>query len=198
MKHRLKTKRLILTPCKLKNLAEIHALWTNDEIKRFLFDNRTISVEETQSFIEVSEESFMKHNYGIWLIFQQNEVCPIGFAGLLDTDGKIPRLLYGLHPNYWRRGFAFETAHAILDYTFKRLDYPRVLSDVDEPNTASVHILKKLGMRQTKKEILNGNSLLYFEITAAEYLANRFNSHMDSTLMQLNQLEPFLCKYKKL
>lgn len=170
----LLTNRLLLVPGKSENLALIHALWTNEQIKRFLFDDQEISLLDAREFVESSEQTFAAHGYGIWLVYlPKNNEEPIGFAGLLPTeDALTPRLLYGLHPDYWKQGFAVEAAEALLDHAFNRLDLLKVVSDVDEPNVASVRILEKLGMRQTKKAAVNDPPLLYFEITSAAY-ANR-------------------------
>lgn len=167
MKLEIETERLRLTPCRLEDLNEIHALWTNDKVKYFLFDNRTISLEESRSFVEASLDNFAKHGYGIWLVYERDNENSIGFAGLLKSDAEMPRLLYGLHPDYWKRGYATEAAQAVVDYAFNTLGFLSVVSDVDEPNADSVRILEKLGMKQTKRAIVNGNPILYYEITIA-------------------------------
>lgn len=171
MNFELQTKRLRLVPCGLNHLTPIHLLWTNKQIKRFLFDDQTISVADARQFIESSERNFAASGWGIWLIYlANNRQEPIGFVGLLDSENVFaPRLLYGLHPDYWEQGFATEAARAVLDHAFDRLGLPKVVSDVDESNIASVRILGKLGMRQTKKAAVNSLPILYFEITSAEY-----------------------------
>lgn len=168
MKCEIETERLQLVPCCLEDLSEIHALWTNDKVKYFLFDNRTISPEESRAFVETSVDNFAKRGYGIWLIYGRVNENFIGFAGLLKSDGEMPRLLYGLHPDYWKHGYATEAAQGVVDYAFNVLGFVSVASDVDEPNADSVRILERLGMKQTNRAVVNGNPILYYEITGAE------------------------------
>lgn len=163
MKNEIETARLDLFPCKLTNLIEIHQLWTNDAVKEFLFDNRTIELEESRAFIEASEANFARHGWGIWLIYLKDSQSLIGFAGLLEGEENAPRLLYGLHPDCWRQGFAFEAAAAVMDYARRHLSLAKIISDVDEPNRASVHILEKLGMTQTRREAVGQSVFLFYE-----------------------------------
>lgn len=173
MNQNLTTERLSLLPCGLERFPETYRLWTNDEIKRFLFDDRTISEAEARSFIESSAQTFAADGYGIWLVFRREETeNPIGFAGLLKSDTPIPNLIYGLHPNFWRRGFAREAARGVLDDAFHRLALPAVRADVDEPNRPSVGVLEKLGMQLIGRSIVDGKPLLYFEISRARFARN--------------------------
>lgn len=172
MNRNLTTERLRLLPCGLDLFSETYALWTNDEIKRFLFDDQTISADEARSFIEASAQNFADEGYGIWLIYERAaSENPIGFAGFLRAETEIPNLIYGLHPDFWHRGFALEAARGVLEYAFRRLGLPRVRADVDEPNAASVRVLEKLGMTLTARADAGGKPLLYFEITREKFAA---------------------------
>lgn len=108
----LTTNRLQLRPCRIEDVDVLYALWTNDRIRYFLFDNRLISQEEARSFIEVSLDSFQQHQYGLWLL--QRQETRIGFAGFLPAE-EAPNLIYGIHPGFWRQGYATEAARAVLD-----------------------------------------------------------------------------------
>lgn len=176
MKQTIETARLQLFPCEFENIWEIHALWINPTVRHFLFDDRTISFEETCSFIEASSETFRKCGYGIWLIRGRENERLIGFAGLFKAGEEMPRLLYGLNPDFQKQGFAAEAARGVLEYFFDVLGFPLVLADVDEANAASVRVLERLGMRETKREISSGSPLLYFEMTRAEHFLKKYRA----------------------
>lgn len=159
----LETARLQLKPCQQEDLLQIYQLWTNERIRYFLFDNRTISIEEAQTFIEDSLSNFEQYKYGLWLIFLREINHLAGFAGFLPTKAAFPSLIYGIAPDFWGNGYATESARAVLCYTLEELKCAKVIADVDELNIASVRVLAKLGMRQTKHAIVQGNPLLYFE-----------------------------------
>lgn len=176
MKQTIETARLRLFPCAFENIREIHELWTNPAVRLFLFDDRTIFFEETCSFIEASSETFRKCGYGIWLIRGRENERLIGFGGLFKKQEEMPRLLYGLHPDFHGQGFATEAARGVLEYVFDVLVFPIVLADVDEANAASVRVLEILGMRETKREISGSSPLLYFETTRAEHLLKKYRA----------------------
>ena len=157
------TTRLRLRPCQLGDLEPVHALWTNDGVRRFLFDDRVISLDETRSFIESNLQNFERHGYGLWLVFARDTNHLVGFAGFLPSENDAPNLIYGIHPDFWGQGYATEAASAVLNYVFEDLALTRVRADVDEPNVVSVQVLEKLGMRRMGRGTNGGRSLLYFE-----------------------------------
>ena len=65
----LNTERLTLRPIRIDDEDVVFDLWTSDTVRRFLFDDRCVSLEETRSFIEASIASFEQSGYGLWLVF---------------------------------------------------------------------------------------------------------------------------------
>ncbi|MER3494406.1 MAG: GNAT family N-acetyltransferase [Mastigocladus sp. ERB_26_2] len=164
----LHTDRLHLRPCQLEDLDILHELWCDAGIRRFLFDDRQISREEAQSFIEASIASFHNHGYGIWLFFDQQNDQIAGFTGLLQFTETAPSLIFGVLPQFWGRGYATEATLAVLDHAFTDLGIKYIVADVDEPNDRSIRVLEKIGMSRTKRAIVNEKPLLYYEIYAAD------------------------------
>jgi RimJ/RimL family protein N-acetyltransferase len=164
MLHLLLTDRLRLRPCQVNDLDCLHELWTEVDVRQFLFDDRQISREEAQAFVDTSVANFTNHGYGLWLCFEQQSDLTVGFVGLLHSSQGPPSLIFGIRPQLWRRGYATEAASAVLRYAFDVLGLERVVADVDEPNKASIRVLEGLGMSQTRRAIANGRPLLYYEI----------------------------------
>ncbi|MDQ3252964.1 MAG: GNAT family N-acetyltransferase, partial [Acidobacteriota bacterium] len=77
-----------------------------------------------------------------------------------------PSLIFGTRPQLWGRGYAVEAARAVLRYACDVLGLRRVVADVDEPNAASIRVLERLGMTRTRRAIVNGRPLLYYETDA--------------------------------
>ena len=147
----------------MEDLLLVRALWINEQIRYFLFDNLIISLEEARTFVKESLETFQQYGYGLWLVYRGND-APLGFAGLLRSPP--PNLIYGVHPYWWGQGYATEAASAVLSYSSKLVT--RVRADVDEPNRASVRVLEKLGLKRTGQAEVQGRSLLYFESHSIE------------------------------
>ena len=56
-----------------------------------------------------------------------------------------PEVGWALDPAWWGRGIATEAGAAAVDWSFGDLGYARLVSITTEPNTASRHVMAKLG-----------------------------------------------------
>lgn len=163
MEYELETPRLLLKPCRIVDVERAHGLWTDPGVRRFLFDDRIITQDEARSFVEASLESFEQRGYGLWLAFERGGNKLIGFAGLLPSEDEAPNLIYGMHPDFWGKGYATEAAGAVLRCASETLALSKIKADVDEPNAESIRVLERLGLRRVKRAVVKGRALLYFE-----------------------------------
>jgi len=62
-----------------------------------------------------------------------------------DWDAEIG---YELSADHWGKGYATEAAGAMLAFAFSQLGIHRASAHCNAGNTASIHVLEKLGMRQ--------------------------------------------------
>ena len=146
----LSTGRLVLRPVTADDHAALLAHWTLPDVRRFLFDGAALSAAEVADNIEESIGDFAARGYGIWII-ELGSGAGAG-AGLVGTAGLRPleelglEIFYSLAPGAWGTGYATEAARAVMDYGLGPLGLPEVLAEVDEGNTASVAVVKRLGM----------------------------------------------------
>ncbi len=164
MDGRLETLRLLLTPVAETDLAEVHALWTHPDIRRQLFDDREMSADEARALLDASRAHFDAGVPGLWLAREREGGSLAGFAGFLSGEGGPPSLVYGTHPERWGRGYATEAARAVLTHARETLGLRELVADVDEPNTASLRVLEKLGFRRVRRAVVNGRPLLYYAL----------------------------------
>ena len=160
----LNTARLTLRPIGIEDLEAVYELWTNESVRRFLFDDRCVSLEEARLFIEASLASFEQSGYGLWLIFLRGTEPIAGFAGFLSSTTDAPNLIYGIRPELWGNGYATEAATAVLQYASETLGLRLLKADVDEPHVDSIRVLEKLGMKRVNRALIKGRWLLYYEV----------------------------------
>ena len=55
---------------------------------------------------------------------------------------------YEFDPRHWGRGYATEAARAVLHFGFSHMRVHRITAECVAENTASAHVLEKLGMHQ--------------------------------------------------
>jgi RimJ/RimL family protein N-acetyltransferase len=151
--HVLSTERLVLRPVTADDHAALLAHWTQSEVRRFLFDGAAPSAAEVAETIEESIGHFAARGFGIWLIELGSAAGLAGTAaGLAGTAGLRPleesglEIFYSLAPGAWGHGYATEAARAVMEYGLGPLALPEVLAEVDEGNTASLAVVKRLGM----------------------------------------------------
>lgn len=149
----LDTSRLALRQAASHDLPRLHALWSQPEVRRFLFDDHEVSLELAQSVL-TSCLACAGSGYGLWLVHPKGEGELLGCVGLLPvtTVAEYEPALAGLlevlaafSAAYWRKGYAREALSAVLEHAFGTLQLPVVAAANDVPNVASEQMLRALG-----------------------------------------------------
>jgi ribosomal-protein-alanine N-acetyltransferase len=102
--------------------------------------------------------SYAQHGHGLYLVALKESQEAIGICGLLkriqfaDID-----VGYAFLPEFWSRGFAFESAAAVVAYARDVLGAAKILALVSPDNGPSIKLLEKLGfefseLRQMKPQ----------------------------------------------
>jgi RimJ/RimL family protein N-acetyltransferase len=160
----LLTARCELRPVSAGDAAELHALWTAPGVRRFLWDDEIIPLEQTADAIRTSEALFRDHRFGLWAARLQGEAPIAGFAGLWPfRDPPEFELLYGVAEAHWGRGLAVEASRAVLDYCRDALSMTRLRASTDAGNTASVRVLDRLGFTPVRRAVAGGLDTLFYE-----------------------------------
>jgi RimJ/RimL family protein N-acetyltransferase len=176
MEYALITERLALYPVTAADHPVLLAHWTLPDVRRFLFDGEALSAAEVSQTIEESVSDFAASGYGIWLIREHGRAVPadrgltgrdpagpdlagpdlvgtdlvgtdlVGTVGLRPLDDEGLEIFYSLAPGSWGRGYATEAARAVVGHALGTLGLAEVLAEIDEGNTASVAVVKRLGM----------------------------------------------------
>ena len=74
----------------------------------------------------------------------------VGIAALtMGDDPTEADLGYWIGLPYWGRGYATQASHALIRHGFTAMGLDRILSTVIRENTASSHVLEKVGLHRT-------------------------------------------------
>jgi RimJ/RimL family protein N-acetyltransferase len=121
----LETGRLSLRPCSMDDVDALHALWTDADVRRYLWDGAVIDRETAQETVQSALEDWADYGVGLFCIRFRREPAIIGFCGLrrYPPDDEW-ELLYGLAPAHWGQGLAVEAARAVLGLCFFRASRP--------------------------------------------------------------------------
>jgi [ribosomal protein S5]-alanine N-acetyltransferase len=176
--HRIETARLVMRPFATSDVDELHRLWVDPGVRKFLWDDRIIPAETAVAVLESSIGSFATHGFGFWTICFKNDPKLIGFAGLrrFTEDGagtSEVEILYGVAPEHWGKGIATEAASEVLRYGFEEAELANIYAGADSPNAASFRVIEKLGMKFARKTAINGVEAVYYEINRGDYQSSQ-------------------------
>ena len=146
MPHVLVTERLVLRPATAQDQGTLLGHWAAPDVRRFLFNGAMLSPAEVTEAITDSARDFAAAGYGLWLIHEKDGTELVGTAGLRPLDDLGLEIFYSVVPGSWGQGYATEAARAVVENALGPLGLPEVLAEVDEGNTASVAVVKRLGM----------------------------------------------------
>lgn len=62
------TARLHFRPFTLADVDALHHLWTDPDVRRYLWDDKIISRETAEEVVRASLVSFQEHRFGFWTL----------------------------------------------------------------------------------------------------------------------------------
>lgn len=166
----IETARLYLRPFTLADVDELHRLWAEPGVRKYLWDDEVIPRGRVESIVEASIALFNSSGFGLWAVSPKLEDKLIGFCGFwhFHEPPKL-ELLYGISQKYWSLGIASEAATSIMRYGFEELSFDRIEASTDAANQASSQVMKRIGMSFWKQELTNGLDTVYYAITQADF-----------------------------
>lgn len=177
MSHALATERLRLQPFAVEHVDALHRLWTDADVRRYLWDDEVIPRQQVLDIVRASETHFRESGYGFWSLFLAEAPDELmGFCGFRPFDGAdVPELLYGILPAYWGKGYVTEAGTAVIRHGFEACAFARIVAATDTPNQSSVRVMQRLGMVFDRRREYHGLDTVFYALTPedwAEHLAH--------------------------
>ena len=159
------TQRIKLSPVRKDEAEELHQIWIDPEVRKYLWDDLIIPETQTQEVINQSLTAFANKKYGLWVARLINQKEIIGFTGYWQFfDPPQTQLLYGLLPQYWGQGLATEISKAMIDYGFKEYGFNTINASTDLDNKSSMAVLARLGMKSIKQANIDGKETIFYQL----------------------------------
>ena len=125
---------------------------------RFVADRQVRTTAQAAEFIAAKMlPSYAEFGFGFYLVELKESLVPVGICGLIkrDTLDDVD-LGFSILERYWRNGYAYEAALAVMDYGKRVLRLPRIIGVTAPDNESSTKLLEKLGLRFEKMIHLPG------------------------------------------
>jgi len=154
----METKRCQLTKISKAHETFYHEVQTDEDIRKYLGGIPSIThIKKRFNAILDSEDIWY------WAVTDKSENTLIGLISIEpyeETGGY--EISYQFLPNWWGKGYAYETVLKVMDYAFKTLSLGEMKAVTQSKNKRSRVLLEKLGMeRETVKVMFNEEQSIY-------------------------------------
>ncbi|MBS1110053.1 MAG: acetyltransferase family protein [Anaeromyxobacteraceae bacterium] len=157
----LETPRLVLREFTHEDDAFVLRLLNEPSWLRFIGDRGVRTLPDARRYLDDGpRRSYARNGFGLWCIVPKGGDAPVGMCGLIRRD-TLPDVDVGFAflPEAWGRGYARESAAAVLDHARDVLGLRRILAITDPENAASIRVLERVGMRREGTVRMPGESI---------------------------------------
>lgn len=165
---KLETERLELRSATPADAPRLLALFSNQEVLRYLPPIPPITLEQAAQAIARRMKMEAELGYAPLIILTKYNGQFIGSGGVVPVkDAPDVEIAYHFLPSAWGKGYATEAATAILEFGFESARLEEIIGLAFPDNVASWRVLEKAGMRFV------GTATYYGIEGLKKYLANR-------------------------
>ena len=116
-----------------------------------------LMLRKNNNIIDKVNTHFENHGYSFYATVRKDTGEFIGFIGLLIAGFEshftpTTEIGWRLSSNHWGQGFATEGAKATLDYAFRKLKIPEIVSFTATGNANSIRVMQKIGLQHNKDD----------------------------------------------
>jgi RimJ/RimL family protein N-acetyltransferase len=142
------TPRLELCELTLGDDVFILKLLNEEGFLRYIGDKGVRTLADAREYLSKGPiDSYRRNGFGLYRVNLRNGE-PIGMCGLVKRDS-LPDVDVGFAflSAHWSRGYAVESAAAVLAYGKEHLGLKRIVAITAPGNTGSIAVLTKIGLR---------------------------------------------------
>jgi RimJ/RimL family protein N-acetyltransferase len=156
----LETPRLVIRRMSADDAPFILELVNEPSFIRYIGDKGVRTLDDARAYIiNGPVASYARYGYGLYLVELRDTAESIGICGILKRDTlPDPDLGFAFLPRFWSKGFARESAAAVLAYARDVFVLERIAAIASPDNAASIALLKKLGFVFERQTRLAGES----------------------------------------
>lgn len=145
----VETERLTLRRLEIGDAEFIIGLLNDPSFLRFIGDKGVRTLDDAREYISNGPiASYERFGFGMYLTERKDDAVPIGICGLLKREAlKDVDVGFAFLPQFWSKGYAFESASAVMAYGRNVLGLTRIVAITSSDNEASIRLLSKLGMK---------------------------------------------------
>jgi RimJ/RimL family protein N-acetyltransferase len=155
----LETDRLVLRPLFEADAGFVLRLLNEPSFLKHIGDKGVRTREDAVAYIHDGPmRSYARFGFGLYLVALRATNRPIGLCGLLRREAlEDVDVGFAFLPDARGKGYAFESAAAVLAYGRASLGLTRIVAIAAPENDASIRLLQKLGFAFERQICLPGD-----------------------------------------
>jgi RimJ/RimL family protein N-acetyltransferase len=142
----IETSRLQLRKLDFEDAEFILELVNEADFIRYIGDKGVRTLQDARDYISSGPiDSYRQNGFGLYATCFRDGT-PIGICGLVKREGlSEPDVGFALLARHCSRGYAVESAGAVLDHGARVLKIPRIVAITSAENYSSIAVLEKIG-----------------------------------------------------
>lgn len=120
-------------------------LWGDPEVTKYICASGVFSDDDIARRLNTEIQNEFVYKVQYWPVFELTTNALIGCCGLRPRKTREYEIGIHLRPEYWRRGYAEESANAVIEYAFCVLNAKKLFAGHNPNNSRSRKLLTKLG-----------------------------------------------------
>src|ERR1700722_4912000 len=148
----LETERLMLRQMRVEDAEFIFELVNERGFFRNIGDKGGRTLDGARDYILSGPvASYAKFGFGLYVVVLKETGAAIGICGLLKRDSlEDVDVGFALLEKFRRKGFAYESAAAVMEYGRNKLGLKRIVAITSPDNEGSIRVLEKIGLQFEK------------------------------------------------
>ncbi len=164
------TERLLLREISETDENDLFEMDSDPEVHLFIENSPVQSIEAIRAVINLLQTQYRENGIARWAVVDKATHECIGWCGLkyfeqtLNNHSNFYELGYRFKRKHWGKGYATESAKAVLDYGFEHLGIEVIFAITDPENLNSKKVLHKLGFVYQETFDYEGDLTDWFEL----------------------------------
>ncbi len=160
----IETERLELAEFSEEDAEFVLQLVNEPSFLRYIGDRGVRTLADARRYISDGPVAgYARHGHGLLRVVRKADRVAVGMCGVLKRDTlPDPDIGFSFLPGYWSRGYAFESAAAVMKHARETLGLGRILAITTQDNLPSMRLLGRLGFRFDRMIAVGSEELRLF------------------------------------
>jgi len=143
----LETPRLALRRFTLEDAPFVFELVNDPAWIEHIGDRKVRTLDDARGYIQKTLAMYERAGFGLYVVLLKETGEPVGTCGLIRREGlSDPDIGFAFLPHGRGKGYALESAAAVLEYGRHTLGMKRIVAIVSAANLRSIRILEAIGL----------------------------------------------------